>query len=123
MINKIISWNVRDLNYSKKRNIIKGCTNRWKPDLIYLQETKMAFINKITVNSAWGLQDTDWLYLLTDKTAGGILIYWKSDILACTDYIKGKISISYLFVNKKNKEKWSFFGIYYRGNASHREKL
>lgn len=41
MIGKITSWNVKSLNDKKKIGEIRGCLQRWKPDIICLQKTKM----------------------------------------------------------------------------------
>lgn len=71
----------------KKRNIIKGCMNRWKPDLICIQETKLASVDDKTVKSVWNLLDVDWLFLPANSTAGGIIICWKKDLVDCIDYI------------------------------------
>jgi len=57
MIDKIISWNVRGLNDHKKRVIIRGCLNRWKPTIICLQETKMEVIFEKTIHSLWKMSD------------------------------------------------------------------
>ena len=38
---KLISWNVRGLNDSKKRGILRNWLRKWKVDVVYLQETKL----------------------------------------------------------------------------------
>ncbi|KAB2635279.1 hypothetical protein D8674_025813 [Pyrus ussuriensis x Pyrus communis] len=48
---KIISWNVRGLGSRQKRLILKQQFRRLKPDIIILQETKKASINRRLVAS------------------------------------------------------------------------
>jgi exonuclease III len=42
---KILSWNVRGLNSMVRQENVRHVINTYKPELIYLQETKMALIS------------------------------------------------------------------------------
>lgn len=72
MIDKILSWNVRGTNGSKKRLIIKGCLNRWKPSIICLHETKMEIINGRHIRSLWSITDSGLNFVPAKGAAGGI---------------------------------------------------
>lgn len=115
MIDKIISWNVRGVNDVKKKNIIRGCLSRWKPDLVCLQESKLDSINDYLVKSLWNYKENGWLSLPANNIAGGILIMWKKDILTCIDHIPRSCSLSCHFSNINNNERWFFTGVYCRG--------
>ncbi|WMV33011.1 hypothetical protein MTR67_026396 [Solanum verrucosum] len=49
---KILSWNVRGLNDSRKRSTIKSLLMKWKADIVCLQETKI---------EDWGTWDGQWV--------------------------------------------------------------
>lgn len=123
MIDKILSWNVRGLNDHKKRTIIKGCINRWKPSVICIQETKMESINEKIIGSIWKADNIDWKYLPAKGSAGGILIMWRNDRVNCHGIIPGEITLSCLFSNLSNEDFWFFSGVYCRGNCEERIKL
>lgn len=100
MIDKIISWNVRGLNDSKKRNIIRGCLSRWKPDLVCFQESKLDSINDYLVKSLWNYKEIGWLSLPANNKVSGILIMRK-DILTCIDHHLGFCSVLPLLKHKQ----------------------
>jgi len=58
---KIMSWNVRGMNDTKKRFQIRGLLREWKMDIMCLQETKMQVISREVVRSVWGCVHVDWL--------------------------------------------------------------
>ena len=43
---KMISWNVRDLIDTRKRLVVKNLLWEWKCDVVCLQETKIASMNR-----------------------------------------------------------------------------
>ena len=43
---KMISWNVRGLNDPQKRLVVKNLLQKWKCDVVFLQETKIASMNR-----------------------------------------------------------------------------
>jgi exonuclease III len=50
---KILSWNVRGMNNTAKAGTV---INIFKPDLVFIQETKMVLINSTIIrNSLWAL--------------------------------------------------------------------
>ena len=56
---KITSWNVR-LNEVNKHMHIRNLLKTWMPDIVTLQETKLARLHKSIVQSLWGMQNLDW---------------------------------------------------------------
>lgn len=72
---KILSWNVRGMNNSAKREDIKHMISLNRPDIVCLQETKMTVIDDTIVTEALGSTFTDnYRFLPADGTRGGILI-------------------------------------------------
>ena len=51
---KILCWNVRGLNDSEKRKLIKGVVRNQKPDLVCLLETKVKEMSLQMVKSVGG---------------------------------------------------------------------
>ena len=43
---KMISWNVSGLNDPQKRLVVKNFLREWKCDVVCLQETKIASMNR-----------------------------------------------------------------------------
>ena len=50
---KILSWNVRGLNDCRKRLIVKNLLREWKCDVICLQKTNLASLDRQLVGSLW----------------------------------------------------------------------
>ena len=48
---KMILWNVRGLNDPRKRLVVKNLMQEWKCDVVCLQETKIASMNRKLVCS------------------------------------------------------------------------
>jgi exonuclease III len=46
---KILSWNVRGLNSAAKQEDVKQNISLFNPDLLCLQETKLASIDSVTI--------------------------------------------------------------------------
>ena len=71
---KMISWNVRGLNDPWKRLVVKNLLRKWKCDVVCLQETKIASMNRQLVCSLWSCPYVDWAILEAGWTAGGICL-------------------------------------------------
>ena len=91
---KMISWNVRGLNESRKRLVVKNLLREWKCDVVCLQEMKIASMNRQLVCSLWGCPYVDWAVLEVDQIVGGILIMWDKRVLDKVEVMVGTLSIS-----------------------------
>ena len=78
---KILSWNVRGLNDGRKCLIVKNLLRDWKCDVIYLQETKLAGLDRQLVGSLWSCPYMDWVTLDAVQTAGRVLLKWDRRVL------------------------------------------
>jgi len=90
---KIISWNVRGLNDSRKCLIVKNLLREWKCDVICLQETKLDGMDSQMVCSLWSCPYVDWAVLDADQMAGGVLIMWDRRVLEKLEVLVGLFSM------------------------------
>lgn len=72
MIGKILSWNVRDCNDSKKRMVIRRCLSKWKLDVVGIQESKFECCGNAIAKSLWSVRDVGWHFILAKGVAGGL---------------------------------------------------
>ena len=73
---KMVSWNVRGLNNLRKRLVVRNLLREWNCDVVCLQETKLAGMDKLLVCSLWSCPYVDWVALDADRTTGGVLMMW-----------------------------------------------
>ena len=78
---RILSWNVRGENDSKKRKIIKAFLKTQKVDLVCLQETKLKGPSKELVSSLGVGRFDDWAVANATGASCGILNLWDSRVL------------------------------------------
>jgi hypothetical protein len=112
MKNKIISWNVRDLNERDKRLRISNLLRLWKVDIVCLQETKMESISNGFVKSLWGCPYVDWCHMDSCGASGDILIMWDRRIVSRSDVCMGRFVVACLFRNVEDGLVWAFAGVY-----------
>lgn len=77
---KIISWNIKGLGSPTKNFSIKEVLRKYKANVIMLQETKKAFIDKKCFHTMWGGRNRDWIFTLASGSAGAMLMAWKKNI-------------------------------------------
>lgn len=116
MIGKLIFWNVRGINDTRKKNIIRSCLNHWKPVIAYLQKTKFESINETTIKNLWSAARIGKQFLPVKGTASGILLVWKKDSVVFQDVHISKITLSCQFSNISNGAFWYFSGVYCKDN-------
>jgi exonuclease III len=109
---KIVSWNVRGLNDKDKRLCVRNLIRMWKADIICLQETKMADINRRVIQSLWGNQHVDRISLGSNGATGGILLMWDMRVVEKVDEAAGYYSLSCKFKNVLDQFEWIFTGVY-----------
>ncbi|KAG2664285.1 hypothetical protein I3760_16G075000, partial [Carya illinoinensis] len=71
---KIILWNVRGLNEMEKHLKIINQLQKWRVDIVCLQETKLELITINTVRSLWGCSRVGWAHLPSNGASGGIVM-------------------------------------------------
>ena len=91
---KILSWNVRGLNDGRKRLIVKNLLRDWKCDVICLQETKLAGLDRQLVGSLWSCPFLDWVALDAIQMVGGVLLMWDRRVVERSECLVGSFSVS-----------------------------
>ncbi|XP_075636750.1 uncharacterized protein LOC142608985 [Castanea sativa] len=91
---KIVSWNVRDLNDSRKRLVVRNLLREWNCDVVFLQETKLAGMDRQLICSLWSCPYVDWVALDADQTAGGVLMMWDRRALEKLEVMVGQFFVS-----------------------------
>ena len=82
---KTLSWNVRGCNAPDKIRLIKRCLDQSKPDLVFLQETKI----KEEEFSSFKNKFRRWECMLTgvEGASRGLAILWKSETITISETI------------------------------------
>jgi len=109
---KLITWNVRGLNNTTNKKLVKTCLQKWKADVVCLQETK---VNKGIEGIAYQIWSSRWMrlgYIEGDGSKGGILIMWDSRVWTGTKVEEGTYSITCKFESTQNYFSWYFTGVY-----------
>ena len=109
---KLLSWNVRGVNESTKRKVIKLIIRKQKVDLFYIQETKIQAMTDRVVRSLGSGRFLDWKALNSCGSAGGILICWDKRALDLLEWEEGQFSLSCRFRIVENGVIWAFTGVY-----------
>ena len=84
----------------------------WKCDVVCLQETKLASIDRQLVCSIWGCLYVDWVALNADQTAGGVLIMWGRRVLEKLEVLVGTFSVSVQWKGVEDGFIWACSGVY-----------
>ena len=89
----MMSWNVRGLNDSRKRLVVRNLLLEWNFGVVCLQETKLAGMDRQLICSLWSCPYVDWVALDADQTAGGVLMMWdrraleKLEVMVCQFFV------------------------------------
>ena len=94
---KILCWNVRGLNDSEKRKLIKGVVRNQKPDLVCLLETKVKEMSQQMVNSVGIGRFLNWASVDARGAAGGLLLLWDNRVLENLEVERGGVLYLYPF--------------------------
>ena len=81
------------MNDPKKRLVGRNLLREWKCDVVYLQETKMARMDRQMICSLWSCPYVDWVALEANQTVGGVLIMWDKRVLEKMEVMVGTFSV------------------------------
>ncbi|WVZ94677.1 hypothetical protein U9M48_040542 [Paspalum notatum var. saurae] len=107
----ILVWNARGLNKKARRNSVRETILSSRPDIVYLQETKVAAVSSQLLLTVFGSAFDKFVSLPADGSRGGILIAWKG---ACCHAISSRVdrySVSIQFAEQEGRN-WWFTGVY-----------
>ena len=120
---RLLSWNVRGVNDSSKRKVIKAMIRSQKVDLFCVQETKIQSMIEGLVRSLGSGRFLDWGALDAQGAVGGILICWDKRTLEVLEIGMGQFSISCRLRNVEDGKAWIFTGVYGPFSKEDRETL
>ncbi|KAG6652145.1 hypothetical protein CIPAW_06G163400 [Carya illinoinensis] len=109
---KIVSWNVRGLNESNKRERIKNLLREWRADIVCLQETKLKLVTRKIVRSVWHCPYVNWVYLASNGASGGILVMWDKRVVVKMEEFVRDYTVACSFEMVEDNFLWAFAGIY-----------
>ena len=92
--------------------VVKNLLREWKCDVVCLQETKIASMNRQLVCSLWSCPYVDWAILEADWTAGGILFMWDKRVLDKVEVMVGTFSVSVKWQGVGDRFIWACSGVY-----------
>ena len=120
---RLLSWNVRGLNNSQKREVCKNLLKDWRCDVVCLQETKLSSLNSAIVRSLWGSPFIDWAVLDAVQSSGGVLLIWDKRVVEKIDVFVAQFSVSVLFRGVGDGFEWVCTGLYGPNADHHRAAL
>ena len=78
----------------RKRLVVRNLLWEWNCDVVCLQETKLAGLDRPLICSIWSCPYVDWVALDADQTTGGVLLMWDRRTLEKVEFMVGKFSVS-----------------------------
>lgn len=123
MIVNIISWNVRGLNQTSKRSIIKNLIHCWKADIYCFQETKIEGEIGSFVKDLWANRWVKYCQLEASGTRGGILIMWDGRVWSGEVSSLGAYSITCKLTRINQDLIWFLTGVYAPNSREEREEV
>ncbi|KAB2604689.1 hypothetical protein D8674_026624 [Pyrus ussuriensis x Pyrus communis] len=97
---KRIIWNIRGLGSRRKM-----------PDIIILQETKTASIDKKLEASVWGSRFKEWVFAPAQGRSGGIVVIWNIKHILVVESLVGAFSVS-IKIRASTSLEWWLLGVY-----------
>lgn len=74
---KIFSFNISGLGSVEKKRLISGR----RPDVFYIQETKLKVADDVLGRSLWGSEDVSYSFKPSVGASGGILTMWDTSVV------------------------------------------
>ena len=90
----VISCNVRGLGMTDKRRVVRDLVKKFKPVVLFLQETKLSSFNNSIVNSIGGGWLTKGIGVEAEGSAGGIITLWNEDLFSANACINNSRCIA-----------------------------
>lgn len=83
----IITWNIRGLESDKKKRFLSKLIKKRKPDIIFVQETKLENVERIVVQRLWARGDFEFACSNLERASGGLLTIWNRDFFRVENFI------------------------------------
>ena len=123
MVVNVISWNVRGACHRDKRAKIRRVLNKYKADVVILQETKKFDWSDSDILQVWGQKEVQWLNFPAYGRSGGMLLLWDPQVCMLEDSLSGDYTISASLRNRSDGFLWGFSGVYGPNSSSGKKRL
>jgi len=109
---KVLSWNVRGLNSSRKWDTIKNKIVDAGCDIVCLQETKTELVDLAFLKKFCPPEFDAFVFLPSIGASGGILIAWKGNKFSANRTDSNDFSISVQLTSLYDNSSWGLTAIY-----------
>jgi exonuclease III len=110
---KFLSWNVRGLNSGARQEDLKQVVASSRPDIVCIQETKMALVTPQVVTSSLGQSfQNNFFFLPTEGTRGGTLLAAHDDRYYLQNPALTAHTISATVSDSVTNVSWTITGVY-----------
>ncbi|XP_059310209.1 uncharacterized protein LOC132061397 [Lycium ferocissimum] len=120
---KVLSWNVRGLNEISGRTTVESLIQKWKADIVCLQETKIEDWSISWIRQIWGNNWVEWVELQSPGRSGGIIVMWDKRQWSIREVQRGCYTISCMLESTQEEFRWCFTGVYGPHSNIERELL
>jgi exonuclease III len=118
----LLNWNVRGLNNSARRKVVKDLVSDLGCSIVALQETKLAVIHAEDVRETVGTNFMNsFVYLPAQGTRGGVMVAVDEDHYSIKQFEHRSYSVSALLESTHCAESWWVTVVY--GPLGDQEKL
>lgn len=76
---KILSWNIRGLGSNLKKRFVNELIKSRKPDIMFVQETKIEIMHTDWVERMWDNNNMDFMFVEAESASGGLVTMWNRD--------------------------------------------
>ena len=111
------------MNEWDKRLQVRNLIRNLRPNIVFLQETKLELITKAVIHSLWGGQHVDWSYLSSCGASERVLLMWDTRVVDKVEEAVGSFSVSCKFKSVVDQFVWAFTGVYGPSPMSDRRLL
>lgn len=109
----IVNWNVRGLNMTTRRSVVKELIRDTRPTIISLHETKLACIDKDIVAETLGTEFMEnFVFLPAQGARGGILLAVQEDHYSILSSDLGVHSVTATIKANSQNVEWSITAVY-----------
>jgi exonuclease III len=110
---KILSWNVRGLNSAAKQEDVKQNISLFNPDLLCLQETKLASIDSVTIRKCLGSQfENSYAFLPADGTREVIILVSNCSSMSLSNTVHTNHTLSAQVLDIRRNCTWMVTVVY-----------
>ncbi|GMI79093.1 hypothetical protein HRI_001578600 [Hibiscus trionum] len=108
----VLTWNVRGCSRKQKRRALKNLIKKHRPDIMFIQETKVEALSVFEVKRLWYNTVSDYVLSPTLGSVGGLLSIWNSDFIQVSEKFVSRRYIAIIGVCKNSGTVCGFLNVY-----------